>query len=170
MSSNFRLLNVNENCSNLTQIASANPSDTSHPTYQHINFSDPVSIRKTPGELMKWVGKQSLHISKRYKVQLETLYFEWERFILTLEKGFPDILNEMLSHNHQQKEQSFNSNEKRHILCRDREQYNNSRRGTNNRTRALTTPIPTMTHLNMTNRFHHFLHRHAWSNLHPERK
>ena len=29
----FRQLNVNENCSNFTQIAPANPSDTSHLTY-----------------------------------------------------------------------------------------------------------------------------------------
>ena len=32
-SNNFRQLSVNENCTNLTQIALANSSDTSHPTY-----------------------------------------------------------------------------------------------------------------------------------------
>ena len=32
ISNNFRQLSINENCSNLTQIAPANPSNTSHPT------------------------------------------------------------------------------------------------------------------------------------------
>ena len=41
----------------------------------------------------------------------------------------------------------------------DREQYNNLRRGNNNRTRTLTAPCSTMSHSNMANRFHHFSHR-----------
>ena len=40
----------------------------------------------------------------------------------------------------------------------NREPYNYFRRRITNRTRTLTTPIPTMTHPNMANRFHHFLH------------
>ena len=45
------------------------------------------------------------------KVQIEPFYFEWDRFIPTLEKEFPDILNEMLSCNSQQ--QPLRSNENR---------------------------------------------------------
>ena len=41
---------------------------------------------------------------------------------------------------------------------REREQYNNFRRGTKNRTGAMTTPPPTMTHPNIANRFQHFSH------------
>ena len=46
----------------------------------------------------------------------------------------------------------------RSIHHRNREPYNNFRRGINNRIQTLTTPSPTMTHLNMANRFHHFSH------------
>ena len=42
-------------------------------------------------------------------------------------------------------------------LC-NREQYNNFKRGTKNRIKTLTTPSPKLTHPNMANRFHHFLH------------
>ena len=77
-------------------------------------------------------------------------------FIPTLEKKFPDILNEILSHNSQQ--QPLNSNENRFMPHRIREQYNIIRRGMNNRTRALKIICPMMTHPNMANRFHHFLH------------
>ena len=62
----------------------------------------------------------------------------------------------MLSHNSQQ--QSLTSNENRPLLQRNREPYNNFRRGINNGTRTLTTPSPTMTHPTMANIFHLFLH------------
>ena len=63
-----------------------------------------------------------------------------------------------MSHNSQQQQQPFNSNENRYISHRDREQYKNFRRGKRNRTRILTTPSPTMSHLNLANRFPHFSH------------
>ena len=53
-------------------------------------------------------------------------------------------------------QQPLNSNENSSIPHRNREQYNGSGRGMNNRTRMLTTPGPTMTHPNLANRFHHF--------------
>ena len=101
------------------------PSDISHPTYYawksdadaeyvgrvkiaiishigSINFMDPVSMRRSHEELMKQVRNEAIYINNKYKVQLEPFYFEWERLIPPLEKGFPDILSEMLSHNSQQ--------------------------------------------------------------------
>ena len=34
-------------------------------------------------------------------VKMEPIYFEWDRFILTLEAHFPDILEEILNCGHQ---------------------------------------------------------------------
>ena len=65
----------------------------------------------------------------------------------------------MLTNKSQQQQQPLNSNENRYIQHKERVQYNNFRRGSNNRTRTLTTPSPTMTHTNIVNRFHHFSHR-----------
>ena len=107
-------MKYNETCSNLTQIAPANPGDTSHPTYHTkkraadskysgrvkivlsthvggINFVDPISMRKVHEEPMKQVRNKAKPISNKYKVQLEPFYFEWEMFIPTLEKEFHDI-------------------------------------------------------------------------------
>ena len=64
----------------------------------------------------------------------------------------------MLSHNSQQQQKTLNSNENRYILHKDRKQYNNYRRESNNRTRTLTAPSQMMMHQNMANRFHHFSH------------
>ena len=93
---------------------------------------------------MNQVGNEAIHISTKYTVQLEPLYFEWDKFIPTLEKEFLDILNEMLCCNSQH--QPFNPNENRFIPYRNREPYNNFRQGINNRTQRLTTPSPTITH------------------------
>ena len=132
-SNNFRQLSINENCGNLTQIAPAKPSDTPHPTYHiqkrdadakyivkvkvelssHIGgiiFMDPVSLRKAHKELIKQTRSDAIHINNKYKVQLEPFYFEWETFIPTLVKEFPDILSKMLSHIYQQQQQPINSN------------------------------------------------------------
>ena len=67
-----------------------------------ITFTDPVNTRRVHKELMNKVRNEAIHISNKYKVQIEPLHFEWDRFIPTLEKKFPDILNEMLYHNSQQ--------------------------------------------------------------------
>ena len=142
---NFRQWSMNENLSNLTQIASANPSYTSPPTYHaqrrdadaeylgrvkvaltscvgSINFADSVCMRKAHEELMKHVRSKAIHISSKCKTQLEPFYFEWKMFISTLEKEFPDMLSEMLSHKSEQQQQPLNSNEDRCIPCRHREQ------------------------------------------------
>ena len=91
-------------------------------------------------------------INIKYNQNTSTL--SENKFIPILEKEFPDILNEILSHNSQQ--QPINSNKNIPIPHRDREEYNNFRRRFNNRTRTLTTP--TITHQSMVNRSHHFSH------------
>ena len=121
-----------------------------------INFTDQGNMRKTYKELMTPVRNEAIHISNKYKLQLQHLYFEWEMFIPTLEKEFPDILNEMLSHNSQQ--QLLNSSENRSIPHMDREKTNNFRR-INNRTRTLMTPSPTIMHPSIANWPCHFSHR-----------
>ena len=50
---------------------------------------DPVSMRKAHEELMKQVRSDTIHISNKYRVQIEPIYFEWKIFIPTLEKEFP---------------------------------------------------------------------------------
>ena len=60
----------------------------------------------------------------------------------------------MLNHNSQW--QPLSPNENRSISHRNREPYNNFKRGTNNRTQTLTTQSPVITHSNLADRFHHF--------------
>ena len=67
-----------------------------------INFANPVNSRKEHEELMKEVRNEAIHISNKYKVQIEPLCLKWDKFIPTLEKTFPDVFNKMLSHNSQQ--------------------------------------------------------------------
>ena len=123
-SNNIRQLNVAENSSSLIYTAPANPMDMSDLTYHaqtrdadtgylirvktalkscisNINFTDPVNIRKAHEELMNQVRNKVIHTSNKYKVQIEPLNFEWDLFLPILEKEFPDILNEMPSHNSQ---------------------------------------------------------------------
>ena len=38
---------------------------------------------------MMLVRSEGIHISNKYKIQIEPLQFEWDRFLPTLEKGFP---------------------------------------------------------------------------------
>ena len=95
----------------------------------------------------------ALAINIPYKQNSYT--FEWDKCIPKLEREFLDILNEMVSCNSQGK--PINADENRFLLHRNREPYNNLRSGIN-RTQTLTSQSPTMTHLNMAKRFHHFSH------------
>ena len=172
----YMLLKISSNC---IQIAPENLSDTSHSTYHNWirdadtdylgsvkivlssliggnNFVDPGNTRKARKDLMNKAGTEAIHISNKYKVQIEPLHLEWDRFIPIFEKEFLDILNEMLGHNSQH--QPLNSNKNRSILHRNREQYIGFGRGIKNRTRILTTSCLAMTHPNIANRFHHFSH------------
>ena len=62
---------------------------------------DPVQTVRAYGKLMNEVSSEAQYISSKYNVPIEPLYLEWDKFIPTLERQFPDILNEMLNHDHQ---------------------------------------------------------------------
>ena len=64
-----------------------------------INFVDPANYRKVHKELMHQVSTEAIHISEKYKIQIEYIQFEWEKFPPTFKIDFPEILNEVLSHN-----------------------------------------------------------------------
>ena len=76
-----------------------------------INFADPANIRKAHKELMTQVRTKAIYISNKYKIQVEHIQFEWDRFLPTLEKDSLEILNKVLSHNSQQQQQQPNPNE-----------------------------------------------------------
>ena len=104
---NFRQLNVTENCSNLIQIAPTNTSDTLHHMYHvqkrdadaeylgrvkmalsshtgGINCAVPADIRKAHEELMTQVRTKAIHISNKYKIQIEPIQFDWDKVLPTL--------------------------------------------------------------------------------------
>ena len=87
-----------------------------------INFADPANIRKAYEEIMTWVRSETIHISNKYKIQIEPIQFELDKLLPTLEKDFPEILNEVLSHNNQQ-QQLTHSNENRSMPNKNRNQY-----------------------------------------------
>ena len=99
------------------------------------------------------VRTEAIHISNKYKIQIEPIQFEWDRFLSTSEQDLPEILNEMLICYSQQ--QPLNSNEKRSNPNENREQYNGR---IENRTKRLTTLSPSTTHLNMASRFQYMSH------------
>ena len=45
--------------------------------------------------------RETRYISTKCSIWIDPLYFEWEKFIPTLEKHFPDILYEIWSHDNQ---------------------------------------------------------------------
>ena len=59
-----------------------------------IIFADPANIRKAHIELISQVSTIAIHISNK-----EPIKFEWDKFLPTLHKDFPEILNEVLSCN-----------------------------------------------------------------------
>ena len=71
-------------------------------------------------------------------------------------KEFPEALNKMLNCNSQL--QPISPNENRSIPHKDRQPYNNFKRGINSWTRTLTTPGQTITHTKMAHKLHHFSH------------
>ena len=103
-----------------------------------INFADPANIRKVHEELTSQIRTKAIHISSKYKIQIEPIHFEWDTLPPTLEKNFPEILNDVLSHNNNQ-HHIPNSNENRSTQNEDQNQYNTE---IHNRGRTLTTPSP----------------------------
>ena len=52
-----------------------------------INFADPDNTRKAHKELMTRVRTEAIHISNKYKVQIEPLHFGWDRFFPCLRRS-----------------------------------------------------------------------------------
>ena len=88
-----------------------------------INFADPANIRLVHEALMSQIGNKAINISNMYKIQIEPIQFEWDKFLPTLEKDSLEILNEELSHNNNQQQQP-NSNENSSTPNKNRNQYN----------------------------------------------
>ena len=66
-----------------------------------INFPDPVQIRRIHGDILNEVSCKAGYISSKYNVQINPLYFEWNKFIPTLERQFPDVIYEILNCDYQ---------------------------------------------------------------------
>ena len=77
-----------------------------------INLADPANIRKVHKELMSQIRNKAIHIRNKYKIQVESIQFEWDKFLPTLEKDFQNILNKVLSHSNYEQQQ-LNSNKDR---------------------------------------------------------
>ena len=73
-----------------------------------LNFVDPIETRKAHEALVYDVNREMRYISTKYSVQIGTLYFEWDKLISTLDKHFPDILEEILNCDHQRDASAYN--------------------------------------------------------------
>ena len=62
-----------------------------------INFVDSANIRQIHGILMNDVRDETTFIRNKYKIQIDPLQFDWDKFLPPLEKDFPGILKEVLS-------------------------------------------------------------------------
>ena len=60
---------------------------------------------------MHTVDRDMICIGIKYSVKIEAMYFEWDKFIPTLEKHFPDIPQEILDH----VDQRYNSEQGRSV-------------------------------------------------------
>ena len=60
-----------------------------------------TQTKKAHETLMCEVNREAKYISTKYSIWIDPLYFEWNRFIPTLEKHFLDILGEILNHDNQ---------------------------------------------------------------------
>ena len=56
---------------------------------------------------MTQVRTKAIYISNKYNIQTVPIHFECDKFLLTLEKDFQLILNEVLSHTFQQQQQQL---------------------------------------------------------------
>ena len=65
-------------------------------TIQNINFVDALQTWR-----MHEVNGEVRCIGIKYSVKMESKYFEWGKFIPTLEKHFPDVLEDILNCYHQ---------------------------------------------------------------------
>ena len=108
------------------------------------NFADPANIWQVYETLMNEVQNEATYICNKYKIHIEPIQFEWDKFLPTLEKDFPYLLNEVLSFTNNQLHQPI-SNIKSSIPNENRNQYNTV---IANRTRTLTNLSPLATNIN----------------------
>ena len=69
-----------------------------------INFAAPANFKKVHKGLTSQVRAEAIHIGNKYKILIESIQFEWDKLLSTLEKDFLEILNEVLSHNNNPKQ------------------------------------------------------------------
>ena len=89
---------------------------------------------------------KATNISNKYKIQLQPIQPEWDKFLLTLEKDFLDILHEVLSCKSGQQQQTISNI----MSSTPNENMNQCNTVIDNRTTALTT-------------FKSFGSQHIWS-------
>ena len=92
---------------------------------------------------------------------MESIQFEWDKFLPTLEKYFQEMLNKVLGCNNTQ-QQIPNSNKNRSTPNKNRNQYNTE---INNRTELLTTPIHLATYIYRAHGFQHMSHSRSENNM-----
>ena len=109
---------------------------------------------------MGQVRTEAIHISNKYKILIEPIKFEWDKFLPTSEKDSSEILNKILSHNNNQ-QQIPNSNDNTNIPDENRDQFHTE---INNRMRMLSTLSPLATHTNRAHGFQHMLHSMSETN------
>ena len=69
--------------------------------HKNVNFVDPTQTRKAYEVLMCDANHEAQYTSTKYILWIDPLYFQVDKFIPTLEKHFPDILDEILNHDDQ---------------------------------------------------------------------
>ena len=119
---------------------------------KYIKMADPDQGRRAQ-RTNEWGKQWAQQISNKYNVQIDPSYFEWDNIIPRLERQFPDILNEMLNHDHQW--HKSDQNESRSKIPRNGEPNENSRRRINIWTQMLTPPGPRISQPHIRGRFHH---------------
>ena len=103
---------------------------------------------------MDEVQNEATYICNKYKNHIEPIQFEWDKFLPTLEKDFPDLLNEVLSYTNNQLHQPI-ANIKSSTPNENRNQYNTVIANT---TRTLTNLSPLATNTNEARGYEHILH------------
>ena len=110
-------------------------------------------MRRVHEDLMNGLSYEAQCINNKYNKQINPLHFEWDKFIFTLERHFPDVLNEMLSCNHQW--HLSDQNESRSTISRNGEPNYNARERLNNRAQKLQPPDPRNTQPHTRGIFYH---------------
>ena len=52
----------------------------------NVKFANPVQTRRAHEDLMNDVNREVRYIGTKYSMQIDLLYFQWDKFIPTLEK------------------------------------------------------------------------------------